>query len=119
VYTSDQGFYLGEHGWFDKRLMFEESLRTPLLIKWHGIIEAGTTNSDLIFNLDFGETFIDVAPNWPEIRVIYNSAQFWSFAYMWPMVVPDRLRSYMEGEWFTEHIKFNHGPLLENWIICT
>jgi arylsulfatase A-like enzyme len=61
VYTSDQGFYLGEHGWFDKRWMFEESLRTPLLIRWPGVIEAGSENTDLVSNLDFGETFIDVA----------------------------------------------------------
>ena len=61
VYTSDQGFYLGEHGWFDKRWMYEESERTPLLIKWPEVIKAGTTNNDLVSNLDFGETFIDVA----------------------------------------------------------
>jgi arylsulfatase A-like enzyme len=61
VYTSDQGFYLGEHGWFDKRWMFEESLRTPLLIRWPGVIKAGSTNRDLVSNLDFGETFIEVA----------------------------------------------------------
>jgi len=61
VYTSDQGFYLGEHGWFDKRWMFEESLRTPLLIKWPGVIKAGRANDDLVSNLDFGETFIEVA----------------------------------------------------------
>lgn len=61
VYTSDQGFYLGEHGWFDKRWMYEESERTPLLIKWTGVIEAGSVNNDLVSNLDFGETFIDAA----------------------------------------------------------
>ena len=41
VYTSDQGFYLGEHGWFDKRFMYEESLRTPLVVRWPGVIKAG------------------------------------------------------------------------------
>ncbi|MEZ5070986.1 MAG: sulfatase [Bacteroidales bacterium] len=61
VYTSDQGFYLGEHGWFDKRWMYKESLHTPLLIKWPGVTEAGSVNSDLVSNLDFGETFIDIA----------------------------------------------------------
>jgi arylsulfatase A-like enzyme len=61
VYTSDQGFYLGEHGWFDKRWMYRESLRTPLLVRWPGTIEAGSVNNDLVSNLDFGETFIDVA----------------------------------------------------------
>jgi arylsulfatase A-like enzyme len=61
VYTSDQGFYLGEHGWFDKRWMFEESLRTPLLIQWPGVIKPGSVNDDMVSNLDFAETFIDAA----------------------------------------------------------
>ena len=61
VYTSDQGFYLGEHGWFDKRWMYRESLRTPLLVRWPGVVEAGSVNNDLVSNLDFGETFLDIA----------------------------------------------------------
>ncbi len=44
IYSSDQGFYLGEHGWFDKRWMYEESLRTPLLVRWPGVVKAGSTN---------------------------------------------------------------------------
>ena len=44
VYSSDQGFYLGEHGWFDKRWIFEESLRTPLLVRWPGVVKAGSTS---------------------------------------------------------------------------
>ena len=61
IYSSDQGFYLGEHGWFDKRFMYEESLRMPLLVKWPGVVEAGTTNEDLVQNLDFAETFLEIA----------------------------------------------------------
>ncbi len=61
IYTSDQGFYLGEHGWFDKRWMYKESLRTPLLVKWPGIVKPGTVNTDLVSNLDFAETFLDIA----------------------------------------------------------
>lgn len=61
VYTSDQGFYLGEHGWFDKRFMYEESLRTPLLVRWPEKIQAGTVNQDMVQNLDFAETFLDAA----------------------------------------------------------
>lgn len=61
VYTSDQGFYLGEHGWFDKRFMFEESLKTPLLIQWPGVIKPGTECNDMVSNLDFAETFIEIA----------------------------------------------------------
>ncbi len=61
IYSSDQGFYLGEHGWFDKRWMYKESLRTPLLVKWPNVIDAGSVNNDLVSNIDFGETFIDIA----------------------------------------------------------
>ncbi len=61
VYTSDQGFYLGEHGWFDKRFMYNESFKTPLLIKWPNIITAGTTEEEMVQNLDFAQTFLEVA----------------------------------------------------------
>jgi arylsulfatase A-like enzyme len=61
VYTSDQGFYLGEHGWYDKRFMYEESLRMPLLVRWPGVVTAGTGNTDLVNNLDFAPTFLDMA----------------------------------------------------------
>lgn len=61
VYSSDQGFYLGEHGWFDKRWMYEESLSTPLIIKWPGVTEPGSSNSNLVQNLDYAETFLDMA----------------------------------------------------------
>lgn len=61
VYTSDQGFYLGEHGWFDKRFMYEESLRTPLVIKYPKEIEPGTESDALVQNLDFAPTFLDYA----------------------------------------------------------
>jgi arylsulfatase A-like enzyme len=61
VYASDQGFYLGEHGWFDKRWIFEESLRTPFLVQWKGVTKPGTVNKDLVSNLDFAETFLEAA----------------------------------------------------------
>ncbi len=61
IYSSDQGFYLGEHGWYDKRWMFEESLRMPFLIRWPGVIEPGAKASALIQNIDYGPTFLDVA----------------------------------------------------------
>jgi arylsulfatase A-like enzyme len=61
VYTSDQGFYLGEHGWFDKRFMYEESFRTPLLMQWPGKIPEGITSDKLVSNLDFAQTFLDLA----------------------------------------------------------
>ena len=58
IYTSDQGFFLGEHGWYDKRFMYEESLRMPLLFRWPDRIAAGTRNSDLVTNLDFAPTLL-------------------------------------------------------------
>ena len=61
VYTSDQGFYLGEHGWFDKRFMYEESLRTPLLVRYPAEIPAGTSSDALVQNLDFAPTLLDYA----------------------------------------------------------
>jgi arylsulfatase A-like enzyme len=59
VYTSDQGFYLGEHGWFDKRFMYEESYRTPLLISWPEVIKPCTESNLIVSNLDFAPTFLD------------------------------------------------------------
>ncbi|HEY6976655.1 MAG TPA: sulfatase [Chitinophagaceae bacterium] len=61
IYTSDQGFYLGEHGWFDKRFMYEESLRTPLLMRYPGHIKPGTRINALVQNLDFAPTMLDYA----------------------------------------------------------
>ena len=61
IYSSDQGWYLGDHGWFDKRWMYEESLKTPLLVRWPGGVEAGSVNEDIVSNLDFAETFLDLA----------------------------------------------------------
>jgi arylsulfatase A-like enzyme len=60
-YTSDQGWYLGEHGWYDKRWMYEESFRTPLLVRWPGQIKAGGVSDKLVMNLDFAETFLAAA----------------------------------------------------------
>ena len=60
-YTSDQGFYLGDHGWFDKRFMYEESLRMPLLVRYPKEIKPGSVNKDTVLNLDFAPTFLDFA----------------------------------------------------------
>jgi arylsulfatase A-like enzyme len=61
VYTSDQGFYLGEHGWFDKRFIYNESFKTPLLVSWPGKIKAGTKSDEMVQNLDFAQTFLEAA----------------------------------------------------------
>ena len=60
VYTSDQGFYLGEHGWFDKRWMYEESFHTPFIVSYPKMIKKGTTSNALIQNIDFAPTFLDL-----------------------------------------------------------
>jgi len=61
VYTSDQGFFLGEHGWFDKRFMYEESLQMPFLMRYPAKLEAGVVRNDLVSNVDFAPTFLDYA----------------------------------------------------------
>jgi arylsulfatase A-like enzyme len=61
VYSSDQGFFLGEHGWFDKRWIFEESARAPLLVRWPAVAAPGRVVRDIVSNVDFAETFLDAA----------------------------------------------------------
>ncbi|HLS27513.1 MAG TPA: sulfatase/phosphatase domain-containing protein [Opitutales bacterium] len=61
IYSSDQGFFLGEHGWYDKRWMFEESFKMPFLIRWPGVIEPGSRPEAMIQNIDYGPTFLDIA----------------------------------------------------------
>jgi arylsulfatase A-like enzyme len=60
-YTSDQGIFIGDHGWFSKRLMYEESLRMPLLVRWPGHVRPGSVCDAMVLNLDFAETFLDIA----------------------------------------------------------
>jgi N-acetylglucosamine-6-sulfatase len=61
IYSSDQGFYLGEHGWYDKRWMFEESLKMPFLIRWPGVIQPGVSSQAIIQNIDYAPTFLELA----------------------------------------------------------
>ena len=61
IYSSDQGFYLGEHGWYDKRWMFEESLAMPFLIRWPGVVKPGIRSKTLIQNIDYAPTFLEAA----------------------------------------------------------
>ncbi|MDW3647795.1 MAG: sulfatase [Bacteroidia bacterium] len=61
VYTSDQGFYLGEHGWFDKRFIYDESFKTPLMVRWPEVIDPGSVNTQMVQNLDFAQTFLSAA----------------------------------------------------------
>lgn len=61
IYLSDQGFYLGEHGWFDKRFMYEESFRTPMVMRYPGVIKPGTQSTEMVMNLDIAPTLLDAA----------------------------------------------------------
>ncbi|GAA5917272.1 hypothetical protein JCM6882_009270 [Rhodosporidiobolus microsporus] len=61
IYTSDQGFFLGEHGWFDKRFIYEESFQMPFLVRWPAVIKPGTVSKDIISNVDFAATWLDAA----------------------------------------------------------
>jgi arylsulfatase A-like enzyme len=66
IYTSDQGFFLGDHGWFDKRFFYEESIRMPFLIRWPGVIKPGSdgkggTVKEMVLNVDFAPTFLEIA----------------------------------------------------------
>ena len=67
VYCADQGFYLGEHGWFDKRWAYEESMKMPLIMRWPGKVQPGTRTKAMVQNIDYAPTFLDVAglkPDW-------------------------------------------------------
>ena len=61
VYTSDQGFFLGDHGWYDKRFMYEESLRMPFLVRYPPEVAPDTSTDELVLNVDFAQTFLDLA----------------------------------------------------------
>ncbi len=61
IYSSDQGFYVGDHGWFDKRWMYEESLKMPFIVSWPGVTEPGSKTLKMVQNLDYAQTFLDIA----------------------------------------------------------
>ncbi len=61
IYSSDQGFYIGDHGWYDKRWMYEESLKMPLIVKWPGVTKPQSRQMELVQNLDYAQTFLEIA----------------------------------------------------------
>ena len=69
VYTSDQGFFLGEHGWYDKRFMYRESLQMPLVMRYPRLVEPGTVSDALVLNVDLAQTFLDLAGVDPHPRM--------------------------------------------------
>ena len=126
VYTSDQGFYLGEHGWYDKRFMYEESFRTPLIMSYPNEIEAGRVCNELVQNIDYAPTFLDLAgvkipdaiqgrslrPLWQQEQVedwrdaLYY--QYFEYPYGWHSV-------HKHYGIRTERYKLIHFPGLETW----
>jgi arylsulfatase A-like enzyme len=69
AYTSDHGFFLGEHGWFDKRFMYEEAIRIPLVVRWPNVAPAGSRREELVANIDFAPTLLDLAGAEPHPRM--------------------------------------------------
>ena len=75
IYTSDQGFFLGDHGLFDKRFMYEESLRMPFIVRWPAGIKPGTKSDAMALNVDFAPTFLDLAGLPPSAEMQGRSLQ--------------------------------------------
>ncbi|MDT0305166.1 sulfatase family protein [Streptomonospora wellingtoniae] len=103
VYTSDHGFFLGEHGWFDKRFMYEPALRIPLVVRHPGVTPAGGSSSDLVANVDFAPTILDLAGVGPHPRMQGRS-------------LAPLLRGERPGDWrdavyyrYFEHLDANHN----------
>jgi len=86
--------------------------------QWKDVYEKVSKKTIIYAVLDQDATYQKyVAPNWPKIKVLYNANQFWCFAYPWSQVVPAELQPYLQGKWFRENIKFNHGPLMDNYYL--
>jgi len=90
IHPSDQGFYLGEHGWYDKRFLYEESLSLPLIMRYPREIKAGQVSEDMVLNLDFAPTFLDFAG-----VAIPKEMQGESFRSIIPGMRPDNWRTSM------------------------
>lgn len=105
VYCSDQGFFLGDHGWFDKRLMFEQSLQMPLLIRWPAEIPAATQCDAIVTNADFAATFLDMCGLDPEQAL--PTSQGRSF---YPLLRGEEIADWPESMYYRywEHDDPNH-----------
>ena len=117
-YSSDQSFYLGEHGWFDKRFIYEESLRTPLLARWPGVIEPGSEATAMVQNLDCAETFLDIAG-----VPVPNNMQGASMVPVMQGKTPDDWRKslyyhYYEGEDKVHHVYKHYGVRTERYKLA-
>ena len=129
VYTSDQGFFLGDHGWYDKRWMYEESLRTPLIIHWPGVTKGGLTTEALVQNIDLAPTFLEMAGIEPEesmhgdslVSLLQDKARpEWrdSIYYHYQMIEPESRTSHLVARHYgvrTEHHKLIYFYDFDQW----
>lgn len=100
IYTSDQGFFLGEHGLYDKRIMYEEALRMPLLVRWPGRVAAGKVSDALVLNIDFAPTILDIARSEPHAGI-----QGRSFLPLLTGRQPDDWRTSMYYRYYRSHFE--------------
>ncbi len=100
VYTSDQGFYLGEHGWYDKRFMYEESFGMPLVMRYPKVIKPGTVNNDLVLNLDFAPTILDLLG-------IKTNEPFQGKSLI-PLMAGEKVKKWREGIYY-HYYEYPHG----------
>ena len=103
VYTADQGFFLGEHGLYDKRFFYEEALRMPFLVRWPGRVKPGSANEDIVLNVDFAPTLLEAAGASP-----MPEAQGRSFLPLLEGRAPDDWRQAMYYRYYVSH--FNTEP---------
>ncbi len=100
IYTGDQGFYLGEHGMYDKRFMYEEGLRMPFLVRWPDVVKAGSTSDGMILNVDFAPTMLEAAGLDP-----LEGSQGRSFIQLLQGEVPDDWRNSMYYRYYYSHFE--------------
>ncbi len=92
VYTSDQGFYLGEHGWYDKRFMYEESFGMPMVMRYPKLIKPGSVNNDLVMNLDFAPTVMDL--------VGIETEELWQGQSLLPLMKGEEVTEWRDGVYY-------------------
>lgn len=100
MYTGDQGFYLGEHGLYDKRFMYEEGLRMPFLVRWPNEIQQGSTSEGMILNVDFAPTILEITGQAP-----LPETQGQSFASLLTGHTPDDWRNSMYYRYYYSHFE--------------
>ena len=116
IYTSDQGFFLGEHGWFDKRWIYEESLRTPFVMRYPGVIAPGTTVPAITLNIDWAPTLLDIAG-------IDRPADMQGVSFL-PLVKGEKVSDWRKAMYYhyyefpqPHHVYPHFGIRTERWVL--